>query len=262
MTLLQATTIAVANRLHIRRESWPSDKWIWKHGNTHYGPTWIVFRLSGTERERNGTMPIRATDFDAEDLRADDWTTMPAPLMSCPVTPSIPIGGGPPLPGTPGWPEVPDPGFPSFPGSPGGGGDPSITLPKPDPGTALSVTFAGIGTVDFAALAGAGTAHWELHGSDLDGTRVCAPSGTGVWVGTFKAGNFMKADGVTVDHPGNWKVTVQRFSGSPKPIFSVKLEGMGDFGWVWGEVTRKEKAQEMDNINPSVDIFGGTAKVG
>jgi hypothetical protein len=144
MTFLQAARICVATKLHIRRESWPADKWIWKHGNTPYGPTWYIFRLSGTEKERNGTQVTRGGDVVEEDYRADDWTTMPAPLVSCPVTPGIPIGGGPPVPGTPGWPSVPDPGFPSFPGSPGGGGDPSITLPPPDPGTSLSVTFSGI----------------------------------------------------------------------------------------------------------------------
>lgn len=131
MTFAQARAISKINKLHIRRASWAEDKWfmIWRG-------TWFCF-TSGLVH------PVHATDYIPDDLRATDWTTVPAPLASCPSTPSEPVGGNPPVPGTPGWPDIPDlPPF--FPGSPGGSGSPSITLPPPDDGTSIRVRFNGI----------------------------------------------------------------------------------------------------------------------
>src|SRR5260221_12804798 len=94
MTFYQSRAISKAG-LHIRRSSWPDDKWfmIWRG-------TWFCF-ASGSPPH-----PVRAADYSTDDLRATDWTTIPAPLAACPVgaTTGRP-GGPPPPPGTHGCPD-------------------------------------------------------------------------------------------------------------------------------------------------------------
>lgn len=133
MTIQQAAAISKANNLPIRRASWPADKWFW----VWLGGHWFSYP-SGKPHT------ALATDYTSADLQATDWTTVPAPLASCPITPSEPIGGGPPVPGSPGWPDVPDPDFPTSPGVPSGGGGGGPSLPTPDSGTSLRVKFEGI----------------------------------------------------------------------------------------------------------------------
>lgn len=133
MTIQQAAAISKANNLPIRRASWPADKWFWVWLGGHW------FSYPGGKPHT-----ALATDYSKADLLANDWTTVPAPLAACPVTPTEPSGGGDPIGGTPGWPDVPDPSFPSPPGVPSGGGGGGPTLPPPDPGTGLRVLFEGI----------------------------------------------------------------------------------------------------------------------
>ncbi|MEI9895227.1 MAG: hypothetical protein WDN28_15385 [Chthoniobacter sp.] len=186
MNFYDARAIALATKLHIRRESWPADKWMWVL-NT------VVSYIFTAEVGYAGTQLVRCTDFGRAEFEAQDWTTMPAPLMSCPITPTSPLGGGPPIPGSPGFPGAPSGG--GYGGGSagggsggggsggGGGGGGGGSLPPPDPGTSLSVTFAGLTAADFT-----GTLIKDLHTGDLDGTYALAPAGGLTWSTTFQKG--------------------------------------------------------------------------
>ena len=135
MTFYQARAISKTG-LHVRRSSWPADQWfmIWRG-------TWFCFAGGNPPR------PVRATDYSADDLLATDWTTVPAALAACPIDPTIgSTGGGDPTPGTDGSPDDPTPPFSGGPGiTPPGS---PTTLPPPDPGTGITVTFDSILAAD------------------------------------------------------------------------------------------------------------------
>lgn len=140
MTLSQATAISRTG-FHVRRESWAADKWfiIWRG-------VWFCF---AGEILR----VVEATDYDKDDLQATDWTTMPAPLVSCPVIPPDPgnpsdpgsPGGSPPGPAFPGFPPDLPPSSPYGPPPGGGGGGSGGGIPSPSSDQhGLTVTFDGL----------------------------------------------------------------------------------------------------------------------
>jgi hypothetical protein len=127
MTFYQARVYARAG-LHIRRSVW-EDHWFscWRG---------MWFYQTGDELAR----PVETTDYTTNDLNANDWTTIPAPLEAhCEIpdnTPEIPTtdptqpgGGVPPGP-------ILGPGAPPNPDNPGGG--PGISITPPGPTTTVS----------------------------------------------------------------------------------------------------------------------------
>ncbi len=238
MTFAQARAISKTNKLHVRRASWTNDKWfmLWRG-------TWFVF---GTGLLK----PVHATDYTTADLLATDWTTVPAPLVSCPVTPGEPLGGGPPMPGTPGWPggepDVP----PFFPGSPGGSGSPSITLPPPDPGTDQPIHVVFI-EMDYPFSIPPG--HYSQGDIMKEGGWLAESVGAKHWKAEFLTGNIFSGDTIVGDI--NWILDVVR---GPSGFTISLTTDSGAGGFSGGPVLRN---QEATNTFTGGEINGGTAKV-
>lgn len=203
MTFFDAYAISAGLALHIRRAAWAAGKWF------------IVWRgqIECWNADQRGV--AKCTDYTADDLLATDWTTVPAPLAACPVTPSEPSGGGPPSPGFPSFPiGGPPPSFPAPPGGGGGGGSPSgsgPSLPTPDAGTGISVTFDGLSTVD-----GTGGIYKNI---DLNGEHSLDSDGSGSWSATVPNG-IVVASG----DPISWLINVTKGTGG---LYSVSMECSG-----------------------------------
>lgn len=189
MTFPEAYTVSKQDRLHIRRAGWPADQWLIIWGT---GESWNA----GVRH------PIRASELVTDDFLANDWTTVPAPLASCPITPSEPSGGGDPGPSFPGFPSEPDTFSPPKSGSSGSlGGAVSTSLPTPKPGTDLQVTFDGI-----TGLALPPEYH-DISASDLNQPFTLERSGT-TWTHTFDKGFVSYDGGTTVAQTFKWTITV------------------------------------------------------
>jgi len=196
MTFYQARAVSRTNFLHVRRVSWPQTRWfiVWRG-------VWFVFDAGIV----GGSRVVTAADYSKDDLAANDWTTVPAPLMSCPI-----IAPTPGDPGSPGG-VPPGPTFPGFPpivggdGGGGGGGAGGIDDPPlPPPNTrGMSVTFNGLtftnpptGPRLIDDISG-------LNNDPFDLTR----SAPGTWVGYRSAGMWAPdPDGFNI--PMVWKVIV------------------------------------------------------
>ncbi|MDR3406392.1 MAG: hypothetical protein P4L99_28160 [Chthoniobacter sp.] len=246
MTFPQARAISKTG-LHVRRDSWPADKWfmLWRG-------TWFCF---GTEI----VIPraVLATDYGVDDLRAEDWNTVPPALGSCPITPTEPSGGSPPTPGAGGFPDDPFNPFPPAAGSgggaPGGGGG---TLPPPDPGTSVHVRFAGIVESEGLAMI------TDITGVEdaLARTVSCTPSGSNVWTGGFTGGKrVFPADPSELPVIYSWAVTVTKFPADG--TWTVSLEGVNAFGLIYASADPGPRNFALPSDNPSIDLLGGTATV-
>jgi hypothetical protein len=194
MTFFEARSVSKVNFMHVRRESWPVDRWfiVWRG-------VWFKFDTGGLLRV------VQASDYDRGDLLATDWTTVPEPLGSCPVVPP----SGPHDPGSPG-PVPPGPGFPGFPadpGVPGGGGYIPVTpgpVPPPPDRRGMSVTFAGLQMNSGPSGARIIDDTSALNGQPIKLFRFS----NGVWKGHIQAGIYAP-DGD--QRPINWEVQVQSF---------------------------------------------------
>ncbi|HSI10711.1 MAG TPA: hypothetical protein VK961_01645 [Chthoniobacter sp.] len=254
MTLLEAFAISKANQLHIRRASWPADKWImnWRG-------------IGQTVPVTGKPYFVRGDEYNRADLVATDWTTVPLPLAACPVTPGEPIGGDPPVPGSPGWPGFPDPGFPSAPSVPPDGGGSIPPLPTPTPGTGLTAIFSGIEPLFLSSFV-FGTTHWE--GVRTNGSHALQSAGGGTWTGTFSNGQFFLNDGSPdAGHAANFKITAsiaEVVDGKPKfhLQLAVDLWGLG-FSIIYEEATPGIRGFAMPNVEPtSSDWTGGSGTTG
>lgn len=256
MTIFEALAISKANQLHIRRASWPASKWViaWRG---------IVQTVPVTGRPYF----TRGSEYGRADLLADDWTTVPAPLAACPVTPTEPIGGGDPIGGFPGLPFEPPPGFPPPPGAPGGGGggSPSLPPPKPD-GTGLSVTFAGITGTTLS------TNYYDISADNLNGPFPLDGAGAGVWTSVFKQGYISFDGGATPTTTFQWTITVTKVGQIHAPsdlriyytvrLSSIGLPSGGSPSGGFTEATAGRIGQTINNLlTSSADgaFFGGTA---
>ena len=267
MTWNQINHIATENRLHVRRESWPAEKWFYKADPPAlYGALWFVFITNGTEKERNGTQVVRCTDYNAEDLLATDWTTVPAALTSCPVVPPAPgdpgsPGGRPPGPGDPGFPD-PGPGFPPIifppsPGEPAGGGSGPAPLPAPDPGASLRVSFHDVHLDTGVAI----------HGFEQNKTRTLEGAGPNHWQSEFDEGYID-----TEDQYLSWRITADRTDDvDQQGIWMVFLQCTGRAGSGIGIATggfsndvAHRRNQDLANSytgGGSLTVYGGFARV-
>jgi len=248
MTFPQAFEISRQMHLHVRREDWAEDKWIIAWGT---GECW-----AGGERR-----PILATDLGAVDLLAEDWTTVPAPLAACPVTPSEPTGGSTPTPGSGGFPD--DLAEFSRPSTSGGGGGSSSSLPTPEEGTSLRVQFSG--------LTYGNDPNNEYRGIDhMDGFYTLPSVGEGSWQKKFPRGSFYPAGTETSDHPFEWTITANRNpDGSGGFTYEVTMtviavpSGAAPTGG-FGSLALAPRLSPINNVwtaaGPDV-IQGGTATV-
>jgi hypothetical protein len=272
MTFNQARAISKANALHVRRESWPVDQYvmIWRG-------TWFYFD-AGLVR------PVRAGDYSAADLLANDWTTVPSALAACPVDPAIgSTGGGPPTAESPAFAAAFSPDATStgstgdaehhgsgVGGGGGGGGsdDPAPVLPPVDPGTSVRVRFSG-------------TTHADLHDAfgfeyvrgivSLDGTFTLDPAGANEWKTTFTRGEFW-IDGTPphADHSYIWNVTAARSTTDGVDYWTVTLQclntdpagGSTLTGGFYSEPAIRSATQtNLDAGSGGSVFFGGTANV-
>ena len=249
MTFYQAATICKASKLHIRRDAWPADKWMF-----YQRGTWIVFPSAGNQ-------PVCTTDFGEGEFRATDWNTMPAALAACPITPGAPIGGGPPVPGSPSFPDDPT-RLPFHPGSPGAGGDGSpISLPPPNDTPGLNVRFSGIteATLDPGVFV-------HIRGVHLNGPYTLTGTG-GTWTKEFNSGFWVLDDGHdTRDHDFRWRITASRDSGYNWTISLASIDlGLG--AYPTGGFATAVAQPRGHNINSiwnephSSYFYDGTAKV-
>lgn len=130
--------------LHVRRDGW-EDKWfiLWR------GVWWCM----GAAYAR----VVRATDYEANDLLADDWTTIPRALASCPVDPDTGSTGGDPPAAPSGRTPTLEPTVTAPPFLPSGGalppGSPSTYIP-PLPRPPATCSF---GTLTLTATVNCGT---------------------------------------------------------------------------------------------------------
>lgn len=172
MTFQQARAISQTNNLHIRRTSWDADKWfmLWRG-------TWFVFGTGILQ-------PVRATDYTSADLLAADWTTVPAPLAFCPITPGEPSGGSDPKPGRFPFPNDPS-FFPPDPSAPARGSS-SNSLPTPETGTSLRVRIEDIRGSDLSQCAALGV--------DFNRTYTLTPEGPSSWSQRFTTGHYIGYD--------------------------------------------------------------------
>lgn len=258
MTFFEARAISQTNLLHIRRSSWTADKWFmpWRG-------TWFVFATG-----LSAPIPVRALDYSADDLNATDWTTVPAPLTSCPITPTEPTGGGPPTPGYPGFPTGTPPGFPPTPGGGGGGGgSPSgsgPSLPPADPGTSIRVLISGL-----------------THGNDpdntcreiddLDDTYTLESTGPGTWQKQFPHGEFFPIGSSTPDHGFEWTINVTSDDdGTGRLLYAVNMfsvalpppgaNATGGFTPI-NPAYRKAPMNNLLTASYGFVIYGGFAKI-
>lgn len=191
MTFYQARAVSRKNFLHVRRSSWAHTRWfiIWRG-------VWFVFD-TGVFRV------VTAADYSRDDLSATDWTTVPAPLASCPIVPATPSdpgspGGGPPILGFPGFPPPPPDG------GGGGGGGSSGGSPLPPPDTrGMSVTFSGLTFTNPTTGDRLIDDISALNDDPIDLTR----SGYGRWIGSRSAGMWAPDPG-DFNIPMIWKVEV------------------------------------------------------
>ncbi|EDY16671.1 hypothetical protein CfE428DRAFT_5784 [Chthoniobacter flavus Ellin428] len=192
MTILEAAVISIANNLPIRRASWAADKWFWVWRGGHW------FSFPGGQPHT-----VVATDYTAADLLATDWTTVPAPLAACPITPTEPLGGNSPDPGQRGFASGGG-RFPPPPGSGGGGGGGGSgsggTLPTPNPGTSLNVDITGVTC---------GNDGLNFSEVDIDGSHSVDFESPGVWKTTFDSGYSNPTDPPN-KKPVNWTLTLTK----------------------------------------------------
>ena len=242
MNFPQARAISHSG-LHIRRSAWADDKWfmVWRG-------TWFCFR-TGVLR------PVLATDYDQDDLVATDWTTMPAALAACPIDPTIgSTGGGSPTPGTDGFADDSTPIVGGVPGSgaPSGPDDPPV-LPPPDPGTGVTVTFAGMtifpGQPDF-------------HGVLLNDTFALTPSAPNEWKLDFKRG---RSDATNPPPDAiSWEIIAAR-TGVLWSVVLTNIDGPYSGGFITRVGTEQPRGHPITNgfdvTSLGVVIYGGTATV-
>ncbi|MDR3405604.1 MAG: hypothetical protein P4L99_24120 [Chthoniobacter sp.] len=263
MNFFDARSISATNQLHIRREAWASDKWfiIWRG-------LWFAYN-AGVRT------PVLATHYTADDLRATDWTTVPAALAACPITPTEPLGGSPPVPGSSGFPpsdpfsSTPDGGSSYVGGNANDGNTdpkPVKKLPPPDPMT-VTVMLRNVNHADEDEII--------LSSVDLNGTPYALDhAGGGTWRTTTNKG-FLNT---TPPTPMVWAITaVLNPLGIPPPdpasltwavtVISTTVSADPSHQpfsyFTTGDGAAKPKSVDIANANEPGDGygFGGSAVV-
>lgn len=238
-----------ADKLWIRREAWPSAKYVicWRG-------LWFIWN---DDKSR----VVEATDYNATDLTGLDWTTVPEALATCPIDSTIgSTGGQPPQVNGGGLsvlPSDPNIGFPFL--STGGtsgtgsGSGPSFLPPAQETST-VKVVFDGIelNPDDASAI------DIDLHA--VNTTHVCQTNGSNSWrKKPFQIGIKDPEGEASKIH---WEVNIQRSDGKFKVQFSNELFGGGGFDTEPGT----EQARGLPIANwiqsPNTASFrGGFAKV-
>lgn len=242
--------------LHIRRLLWPVHQWI----SYVRGVWWFQ---DGTERR-----VVETTAYSEADLRALDWTSIPAALRECQVpapgggsgsddpgtSPGGGTGGGPignPPSGGGGGDPFPPGGKPGSPGAPGG-----VNLPQPPSKGTIEVVFAGVhDDAIYHDLFGSG--YWQSPPT-VNQSHTLAREGEDVWKLEF-------TDGVHITgHQGEWLVRVNRlFHNERRPqddTFGVFLSNTTTSihpGVVFQSADAKKRRRPSDNMGG----YGGTATV-
>jgi hypothetical protein len=172
MTFPEARSVSKTNALHVRRAAWSASRWA-----IYWRGVWFLFD-TGISRV------FQAGDYSDTDLLATDWTTVPEPLVSCPVVPGSPGGGAPPssgFPGLIGGTSGASPG--GGPGGSGGGGSGAYgpTPPPPADAKGLTVTFSGLKSLQ--TMSGPPAAIDPSDIDQLNGPWPLTRFGFGTWVG-------------------------------------------------------------------------------